>query len=1067
MGQLGQTSLAVVPTMKGLRSKVNAEAKAAAKLAGRSMSDEFGKSADESSRQFGRAFKQGSADAQYALKETTRANAQATAAWSKANRDHENAVGQVRVAQSKLNETMAKYGAESSQVISAQERLATAQRRVEQTSVQLTNAQGRLTEATSAMKAAQDAVNGSAATGSSVWARMAKDLEPVSSRINAVVNRVREWGGSSKLLQPFRTVLNNIGSSLAVAALKSYNFADGLISKVGGAAKSVASTVSSTFNGFLMNHPALNVAVTKIGDGFRKVGETIKSTGSMLGGLGKAAMTGASAIGSALGSGLSSTWTFLHGQLSNAATAFTNVLGGAAIAAGAAITVAMKKALTGGFSRLSNIELAQAKMRGLGFSGDAIKSAMAGATDAVEGTAFALDEMATAAAMAMAAGKKPGEELNAYMKILKNTAAAANAPLDDMARILNKTVTAGRAYTREITQIAAHGLPIWEKLQEAYGVSAKELRDMVADGKVDSETFMKVMNEMTGSVADEMGKTVPAAIAIARTAMNKLGADILSGLYPVLYPLFIAIKAGAQMLQVLGAPAFKALGDALAPVGEKLTAFYTKWQELKPRIGADGLQPITAVILAFKELGLNLEGPIGLLRTLSDTWKSLGDAVLPVIGALVGSLGPLLARLPLVGGAFAGIKGPLGMLIGLFIAMWNQSEELRKAVGTVFEALMGAAKTILPALLPVFTAVADIINKVAGVLGDVLGAALVLIVPLIEPLTSVLMTVINAVMPMLPMVSQFAQLLGGILVTALTALNPLFVFLGDLMVKENPIIEKVAAVVMRLLEALMPILEPIGELIATLLPPLIDLFMRVHGPVMDLAILILNSLLPVIDSLVTMLDGLIQFVVGVFTGNWEQAWNGIKKFFGGFVDAIANLVKGIGKIIGGIYDTIMDVLGGIGGWLVDSGKALIQGFLDGITTGFKWVGDKISGALDWIGGFFPHSPAKRGPLSGAGWRALRQSGEAYADQWIGGIEDGMKDFNVDAALAAPAEVAGTLSASVLGGASSADPGVSEAPAVFELYDADGKLWASMTGIAKRAVEPISKRRAKQVLGVNA
>ena len=210
----------------------------------------------------------------------------------------------------------------------------------------------------------------------------------------------------------------------------------------------------------------------------------------------------------------------------------------------------------------------------------------------------------------------------------------------------------------------------------------------------------------------------------------------------------------------------------------------------------------------------------------------------------------------------------------------------------------------------------------------------------------------------------------------------------------------VADVIAQLLQALMPLLEPLGQLIGAILPPLIEIFMAVLGPIMELVSTIIGALMPVIQGLVDMLSGLINFVVGVFTGNWEQAWNGIQQFFGGFVDAIAGLVGGIGDIIGGIYDTIMSVLGGIGDWLVDSGKALIQGFIDGISAMIGAAGDAVSGVLDWIGGFFPSSPAKRGPLSGAGWRKLRQSGEAYMDQWTLGVDDGARAFDLDGILAA-------------------------------------------------------------------
>lgn len=192
----------------------------------------------------------------------------------------------------------------------------------------------------------------------------------------------------------------------------------------------------------------------------------------------------------------------------------------------------------------------------------------------------------------------------------------------------------------------------------------------------------------------------------------------------------------------------------------------------------------------------------------------------------------------------------------------------------------------------------------------------------------------------------------------------------------------------------MPLLEPLQQLIGAVLPPLIELFMAVLGPIMELVGTIIGALMPVIQGLVDMLSGLINFVVGVFTGNWEQAWNGIKQFFQGFVDAIAGLVNGIGDIIGGIYNTIMDVFAGVGDWLVGVGESLIQGFIDGVMGMFGAVGDAFGGLMDWVGGFFPSSPAKRGPLSGAGWRRLKNSGRAYMDQWTSGVEEEARDFSL-------------------------------------------------------------------------
>lgn len=47
----------------------------------------------------------------------------------------------------------------------------------------------------------------------------------------------------------------------------------------------------------------------------------------------------------------------------------------------------------------------------------------------------------------------------------------------------------------------------------------------------------------------------------------------------------------------------------------------------------------------------------------------------------------------------------------------------------------------------------------------------------------------------------------------------------------------------------------------------------------------------IVSGLVTAFGGIIDFISGVFTGNWSKAWNGVKNIFGGIFSSLVALVK--------------------------------------------------------------------------------------------------------------------------------------------------------------------------------
>jgi tape measure domain-containing protein len=226
-----------------------------------------------------------------------------------------------------------------------------------------------------------------------------------------------------------------------------------------------------------------------------------------------------------------------------------------------------------GFNRLKAIDVAQAKLRGLGNDADAVSVIMQNASASVKGTAFGLDAAATAAAGAVAAGIQPGEQLEAVLKSVSNSAAASGSSMEEMGAIYNKVASTGKAQNDVLAQVADRGIPIYQALGKQLGVTADEVFKMASDGKINFEQFEKAMTDAAGTVATEMGNTLPGAFANAQAALGRFGANILTGIYPALTKFFLAFQGWMKPVEAFGKVIGAQIGAGIIKAGEAISAF--------------------------------------------------------------------------------------------------------------------------------------------------------------------------------------------------------------------------------------------------------------------------------------------------------------------------------------------------------------------------------------------------------------------------------------------------------------------------------------------------------------
>ncbi|AKF14453.1 tape measure protein [Mycobacterium phage FlagStaff] len=303
--------------------------------------------------------------------------------------------------------------------------------------------------------------------------------------------------------------------------------------------------------------------------------------------------------------------------------------------AGVLAAAGLGGALTAGFKRLTAIDDAKFKLQGLGNTGEQVQSIMDNALAAVKGTAFGLDEAATTAASAVAAGIKPGEELTNYLKLTSDTAAIAGTNLADMGGIFNSVQTSGKAMTGDLRMLADRGLPVFTWLQEATGKTGEEFTKFVEDGGISAQMFRDAVANNIAGAAQNMGGSVRGSLSNLKAAFSRFGAELSGPIFAGLKPLAIGLTG-----------VFDSVTTAIKPIMADLTARVGPWADAmaaKMKAWADngGMEKVVAW---FGRLSDTVKGFIsgGAGGGASSTMQSLADSA-KAIGPALQSSGPALA----------------------------------------------------------------------------------------------------------------------------------------------------------------------------------------------------------------------------------------------------------------------------------------------------------------------------------------------------------------------------------------------------------------------------------------
>ena len=372
----------------------------------------------------------------------------------------------------------------------------------------------------------------------------------------------------------------------------------------------------------------------------------------------------------------------------------------------------------------------------------------------------------------------------------------------------------------------------------------------------------------------------------------------------------------------------EAMSGMLAVINASDKDFNSLYENIKNADGAaedmaktmqDNLQgDLTTLSSALEGLGIKIsEALTPVLREITQavtefiSWlNGLDDhiiSVITVVAGLVAAIGPLLV---LIGT----LAGPVSNAISLFgkmkLAMYSATTQtglISSALGTLNAPIIA----IIAIIAVVVAAVINLWNTNEGFRQNVIS--------IVNNISAIVQNLWNNFLK-----PVFSLIMGIVEELWQNSLLPLWN-------KVNSFIASIVSDVSKMINKVTPLINLIVNLLSVVLVPVISLVGAVFTTMVSTAINMFSVLLDNISGIVTgisqIFNGLIDFIVGIFTGNWERAIKGIVNIFKGIFSTLGAIVK---APINAVIACINGAISGINSMIRGINKIKIPDWVPGI-----------------------------------------------------------------------------------------------------------------------------------------
>lgn len=322
----------------------------------------------------------------------------------------------------------------------------------------------------------------------------------------------------------------------------------------------------------------------------------------------------------------------------------------------------------------------------------------------------------------------------------------------------------------------------------------------------------------------------------------------------------------------------------------------------------DGLITLTSLFVGLFTAATALRGVIALINfaTVEGQVVSLGKAISAKLMAPMASFASSAVTV------LAPVVVPL-LAIAATVAL----------VGMAIKELWETNEYFAESLINIIYSIEDIVSNAWNTI----------IKPIMNNVVSVLINVYNSGIK--PLWNQFIQ------------------FINVVVTKFSELMDAVYPVVNWFIETFGPVLVQIFNYVANVFGSAVTTILNIAGA-------LLGNMGEVIGGIMDTFKGIIEFLTGVFTGDWSKAWQGVVDIFGGIFSTITGILK---APINGVIGIINGAIGGINSISVDVPDWVP--FVGGQHWGLDLplIPYLLHGTDDWQGGFAYMNEGGRGELT--------------------------------------------------------------------------------------------------------